>query len=442
MIVKLFKKIKKYDKEQIKLLVSNSGWNMFGQGAGLVVAILSVPILLGNLGAEKFGLYSIFFTIVGYAGLLDLGIGRAVTAEVASNLKNDRHSIVAQIVKNALMLLTVISTILSIAILFFKGDIAHLIISTDSWLLKEVESALVMMSLIVPIVLISSCVRGCLEGLQRFKFIAKVNVICGTLIFLLPAWFSSATESLTLLLGVIFCVRTLMLILYWGSIRDILDFNLTSSLLSVKDIKSLLSKSGWMTVSNIVSPLMNNLDRLIISSRLSPGVVPLYVAPYDISTKALFPAGSVANAIFPAFAKNLEQDSGAQSQKRFFLHAALLTTIISTIPSVVLFVYAEQILTLWISYDFAKGVSTDILKILTVGVAANGAAYIPFAFVQAVGRADITAKLHVGEVVIFLPALIFSLDQFGVVAAAVCWSSRVIVDSIFLYWYSFKILSA
>src|SRR5439155_8913476 len=65
-------------------VVRSSLLNLIGLGAPLLVGIVTIPSLVANLGRERFALLSLAWTIVGYFGFLDLGLGRATTRAVSS----------------------------------------------------------------------------------------------------------------------------------------------------------------------------------------------------------------------------------------------------------------------------------------------------------------------------------------------------------------------
>jgi Na+-driven multidrug efflux pump len=55
-----------------------------------------------------------------------------------------------------------------------------------------------------------------------------------------------------------------------------------------------------------------------------------------------------------------------------------------------------------------------------------------YALVHAQGRSDLTAKLHIIELPIFLVFLYVLLGEFGIVGAAWAWVGRMAVDAIAL----------
>src|SRR3954463_4133366 len=69
-----------------RLLARNTFLNLFAQLAPLVVAFVSVPILITALGSDRFGVLTLAWTLIGYFGLFDLGLGRALVQAVSEAL--------------------------------------------------------------------------------------------------------------------------------------------------------------------------------------------------------------------------------------------------------------------------------------------------------------------------------------------------------------------
>ena len=58
-----------------RLLARNTALNLVGQVGPAVVGLAAVPVLLRGLGAERFGVVLLTWTLIGYFGLFDFGIG-------------------------------------------------------------------------------------------------------------------------------------------------------------------------------------------------------------------------------------------------------------------------------------------------------------------------------------------------------------------------------
>ena len=74
-----------------RLLAQNTVWNLLGQILPMVVAIATIPIIVRELGVERFGVLSLVWVVVGYFSLFDLGIGRALTKFVSDKLGTNKE---------------------------------------------------------------------------------------------------------------------------------------------------------------------------------------------------------------------------------------------------------------------------------------------------------------------------------------------------------------
>ena len=52
----------------------------------LVVALLAMPVMVKELGLERFGVLTLVWTVIGYFSLFDAGLGRALTKIAAEKL--------------------------------------------------------------------------------------------------------------------------------------------------------------------------------------------------------------------------------------------------------------------------------------------------------------------------------------------------------------------
>ncbi len=73
---------------------TNTVLNFGGQGFLLVLTFATAPYIVHRLGAELFGIVALVQTVAGFAGIVNLGIGRALTKYVSELYwKNDVQAI-------------------------------------------------------------------------------------------------------------------------------------------------------------------------------------------------------------------------------------------------------------------------------------------------------------------------------------------------------------
>jgi O-antigen/teichoic acid export membrane protein len=89
-------------------------------------------------------------------------------------------------------------------------------------------------------------------------------------------------------------------------------------------------------------------------------------------------------------------------------------------------------LKLWLGAEFAQH-SFRVLQFLAVGVFLNSLAYVPFTLLLGAGRPDVTARLHLIELPLYLGILWWLISTRGIEGAAIAWTARVAVDALLLF---------
>jgi O-antigen/teichoic acid export membrane protein len=205
----------------------------------------------------------------------------------------------------------------------------------------------------------------------------------------------------------------------------------------VSAIVPILRLGGWMSVSNIMSPLMVSLDRFLIGSLLSMAAVTYYATPYEMVTKLSFIPGAVAAVFFPAFAGTYTLD---RPRTALLMDRAGRLLVAMIFPAIlVLSTFARETLSLWIGGDFAQQ-SSLVLQILAIGVFVNSFAQVPFAIVQATGRPDLTAKLHLLELPLYASLIYVLSKRLGIAGVALAWSLRMVIDTSLLCWLAQRLI--
>ena len=277
----------------------------------------------------------------------------------------------------------------------------------------ESRGAFVLMAVALPFVISTAGLRGVMEAHQRFGLINVVRAAVGLFTLIGPLLVLPFSRNLVPVVAVIRAGRLASWAIHlWLCFRTVPGMRRGFALRP--DLwKPLLCYGGWMTVANIINPLMVQMDRFLIGALISTAAVAYYTTPYELVTKYWFLSNAMLGVIFPAFATSFVQDRGrtalifGRGVKYVFLILFPLT--LATIA------LAPEVLALWLGADFARQ-STRVMQWLALGVLLNGLAQVPSALMQGVGRPDLTAQLHLVELPLYLPAawhLIDARDRRG-----------------------------
>lgn len=412
------------------MIVRNSFINFLGLAAPLVVAIFAVPILIEQLGLPRFGALTLVWAVVSYFGLFDLGLGRALTQRLSVLEEiGDTRSIGPLVVTGSFLMLAlgIVSGVMMALLADFGARFINGMPDQD-----EVSGSIIAMAIAMPAIILSAAFRGILEARREFLAINIIRIPSGIFTYAGPvlaiylldnrldiiAWVLSLGRILSCILYFVFCICKLP--------PDRGNFEIQPKL-----VWPLCVSGGWLTVSNIVSPLMGYVDRFMIGSISSAQYVSFYSTPQEIVTKFWILPGALTSVLFPEFSAH---SVGRSSDAKGLMKKSVAWTFIFIFPiSLFVCAFADRILSFWIDENFSDN-SFKVLQIMSVGILINCVAHVPFTLIQAFNKAKIGAIIHLVELPIFIFLLWAAIFHYGVIGAALAWMARMIIDTIAMFF--------
>jgi O-antigen/teichoic acid export membrane protein len=413
-------------------LAHNILWNAAGIVLPLVVGVAVVPAIVHGLGTVRFGFLSIVWMLIGYFGIFDFGLGRTLTKLAADRLGTGRENEVASLTGTAVMIVGASGVVAGLGVALLAGWIARLTLGGTPTVIPEATSAIVWLAVSLPFVLVATVLTGLLEAYQRFALISAVRLPLGILVLVAPLAVLPFSRDLGVITAVLAGLRFLNAVTLAGLTLRVVPALRREALRFRRElITPLLTFGGWLTVSNVVGPLMIYFDRFVIAGMLGSAAIAYYTVPYDVLNRLLLLPQAIQGVLFPNFALLRAQNS---PRVLFLFTRSSTTNMLLMLPPVLATLWlAQQGLAWWVGDSFAKN-STQVAKILVVGVLVNAMARTPFVFVQGAGCAKWTAILHMSELPFYAVVLWLLLrGGIGIEGAAYAWSGRIVVDAIALY---------
>jgi len=282
----------------------------------------------------------------------------------------------------------------------------------------------------VPIVTLNIGLRGVMEAYQEFRTIAAVNVLMGVVTFGGPVVALALSPSASAMIFALVAARTLGALAYGFAVWRKLSGS-SGAAASRESARALLRFGSWVTLSNIVGPVMEYMDRFIVGAMLTMTAVAYYATPFDVVSRLGTVAAALAGVLFPAFTTALASNPDRAS----VLYATSIRHVLLalTVPVLVLVTFAKEGLYFWLGATFAEH-SEPVVQWLAVAFLINAVARMPYALLQASGRPDVTAKLHLMEVPVFLGMVWWLVSIWGIAGAAAAWCLRVVLDTALLLY--------
>ena len=408
----------------------NTLFNIVGQLLPLLVGIAAIPVTVRALGEARFGLLGLAWAILGSVGLLDLGLGRATTKFVAEYLAAGDAVRLRRVATLSVASQTALGALGGIALALLGPWLVERGLGVPPGLHREARGALLALALSVPFVVLSASLRGILEAAQRFDLVNLIRTPTSAAVLVVPAVAAAlgahlpAIVLLLLLVRIAACLVTAALIP-----RAIPGFRWTLEP-GWEALRPLLGYGGWVSVSNVVSPLLLYLERFVLGSVAGVAAVAYYTAPYEALTRVLVVPVSLTSVLLPAFSAASAAQPGLYFE-RFVARSLRYLLLGLSAPLFVVVGFSRELVGLWLGGRYADD-STAVVQILAVGVLVNSLAQVPYVYLLGRGRPDLPAKFHLLELPLYAMATWALIGAFGVGGAALAWALRVTLDAILL----------
>lgn len=405
-------------------LLSGVAWNALGRGLPLLLALLLTPVLVHQLGLDRWGIFTLALALVGVFGILDLGVGPALTRALSERMGTGRTDDQAALVGAALAVLLGLSLVGAAVAWWLVGPLVTRVLNVPTELQAEAIAAMRVLVVAAPLVVMNAALWGVLAAHQKFRAANLVTIPVGIFYYLGPVLALMAWNSLVAAMLALVACRLANTISYAVLVRPLVP-GLKLSGIRLVPALPLLRMGGWMTFSSALTQALNYADRFLVGALLTLSAVAFYATPLDLVLRFWILPVAVAQALMPALAssfRTLPEETAVLLRRGTLLIATIVLP-----ASLLLVVAAHPALRLWLGMEFADG-GAGVLRILGVGILFNCVAFAPGSLLEAIGRPDLIARFALAQAVVFVPLSALLLVQFGIEGAAVAWALRAAVD--------------
>lgn len=405
-------------------LVAGIAWNLLGRGLPLVLALLLTPVLVRQLGIERWGLFTLALALIGVLGMLDLGIGPALTRTLSARIGAGEREGEAALVVSGIAVLGGLSIAGAAAGWFAVVPLVERVLNVPPALHDEAIAAMRALVAAAPLVVVNAALWGVLAAHQKFRAANLVTIPVGIFYYLGPVLVLSVWNSLLGAMLALVACRLVNTISYLWLVRPLVP-GISVSAIRFANALPLLRFGGWMTFASALSQALNYADRFLVGALLSMAAVAFYATPLDLVMRFwIFPV-AVAQALLPALASSVH---GLSDGTVALLRRGVLLIGAIVLPAALLLaLFAHPLMALWLGPVFADG-SAGVTRILAVGVLFSCIAFAPGSLVEAVGRPELLAAFTLAQGLVFVPLSALLLTAIGIEGAAIAWALRSAVD--------------
>ncbi|QOG12081.1 flippase [Arcobacter sp. FWKO B] len=405
--------------------------NFFTRGLLLLIALAVTPIIVKVFGDEKYGIFILVITVLGYGSLFELGLGSSLVKLFAdSNIKNKQ-----EVYQTAFWLYLTLSLLAFIVIFFSKDFISTELFNVSKENYLETVDALIMIAIALPFKLFTIFFGAILSGYERLHEVNIGNIYATVFRLLLSTYLIYLGYSISVAIAVYIVSFIITLFIYVKYINKLIYIELANILFFSKSLaKNIIKLSLHLFSANASGELAQHMDKFIIANVLGAAFVTPYTIAYTIAARIWDVVNAISSATYPRFNAVIDDITEI---KRIYKKTLLLGYGTGGVLTIFFFIFAELIISFWIDQEMAIK-SAYILQIFSVAMFIGIPNWFNGILLVSIGKAKIvsmamfiTALINV--VLCYILALYFEL--LGVVIG---WSVGYIISMLIMSYYVFK----
>ncbi len=387
--------------------VANSVLVFFSWFVPLAVAFIATPILIGRLGNEVFGIFSMAVSFLSYAFVT--GMGRIVSKYIPEfNAAGDRSKL-SQSVTATFIVTTLVAAGQAILIILISPYLVGSVLNIDPNLQPATLTAFYYAAISGFVMMVGQLFFYSLQGVDRFDIFSGLTIVNGLMLSIGNIVLVLSGNGLTsLMLWNLVTVSLTAAAAYIYSHRIEKIFRFTTAISS--DIfKSVTRYAGSVFVYQTLGCTLILFERIWIVRKYGADELPHYVVPMMLTIYMHGMLATLLSVFFPYINKLLNDK---ERLVEVYTNATTLVCIVVALCVTGFIAAGRYFLTLWIGEEFAAA-SAAIFTIHAVTFGLSAIALVVWQFNEAFHAAPLNAATTIVWVAISAPLMVVAAEMYG-----------------------------
>ena len=385
-------------------------------------AVIAIPILIKHLGYDVFAMTSLLITLAIFFHVYDFGIGRAMSFFFPKNI--NRCIIESNdLLTSGLLIAVLFGVVVSCGIYFASPSVTRYWLRLPEHFVPSVSNAFQIAAFGVVPGVISSTLKGILEGRSEFNYANIGKILSGSLVFIAPL-FAIAFGKLNLENISFSIVISRYLVLLFFAYCVIRKIGMMTGHINMNRLRTIFSYSAWAALSGFLSTMFVYGDRFIVARYLSPENLSIYTVSQDILIRLLLIPWAMAMALMPVFAADNLGKKEVYEQYR--IHNKRIN-ILSLLMVSLFLIFFYPGFYLWLGPDFIHN-AVLVIVVQALGILFCTMSQLPMVYAYARGAPHLVASIYGAEALLYLAIGPWAFDKYGIMGAALIWTSRLVIE--------------
>jgi GT2 family glycosyltransferase/O-antigen/teichoic acid export membrane protein len=354
----------------------------------LVLAFATTPVLVGGLGTDAYGVYALVLVLVGYFAFLDLGLGAATIRQLAQHEGAGDRAGLERTLRTAVTAYLVLGVLGAAAIALSASVVVNALFDVPGGLRGAATTALVLAGVGFAVNMPLAVLNAVPNALQRLDLANALNVLFATVGAGGAVALVASGRGLVSLLAYSVCLSAVAFVAFYALARRLLPgVRLRPGF--DRGAFRVLTSFGLLKFANQLSvQTVYHLDKVLVAALVSVSAVAFYVVPVSIAQRLTGLVATVSTAFLPA-ATQLQAAGDRERFRDLYLRSERVVALVALPVGLLLVVFAEPILDLWLGAEFAAR-SAWPLRFLALGYMLSALGTIPAVACDALGRPGVT----------------------------------------------------
>lgn len=419
--------------------LTNVLWSWTGVATNLALGLLLSPYMIRTLGNEAYGLWALVFSLVEYFWVLDAGLRSAVVNFIARDLELGKPESIRATMTTAFAVYTAVCVIA-------LGGTGLLAMWSPGWfqISAEMKGNFRILVLLVGTAWALSCLalpwRAALEAHLLFSVTNRIWIssqflrVAGSFAVLMAGYGLAALGVVSLVCQILIAIAS---VVAFRRAQPLLT--LSRSLATKSRLREMAGYGAHTLLSSVGQMGIKQSQPVLIGTHFPAEFIGYFAIPsrlMEYLVDAISRVGIIANPNAAAMAARGE--FAAIARQGILLNRYCFALF--TPAAIFLLVFGEALLQAWVPTFVPY--SAPLLLPLVLGTAwAVAGQYVSASLLFGLSRHAVWAWLSLGEALVLVPALTWTLPRYGLVGAAwVSAAAMVLFRGLAIPWYLCRVL--
>ncbi len=398
------------------------------------------PYVIHKLGPEGYGVWALLFSIIGYYGMVDLGVRPALTRFCAYFHARRNFDQLNELINTVIGYYTFGALVLLVVSLYISGHVDR-IFHVSPGLRDDFARLIVIVGVSAMIGI--NVFAACIEGLQRFEIGSRISVATigiRSLGAFLLLYFGYGLFALGL--NVLFAQIVGYIFGYFAFRKVFPELRLSPRLVKVRMLRHIASYSIHAFFANVASQLLIQSPPILIGVFRPAAFIGYFSFPSRLVQYSLDFIDRVGY-VSASSAAEMAAKGARDRVLRLAVYSNRYCLTLLTPIAMFLLLFGRPLIRVWISPSFAE-YSAPLLPGLLLGACvALAAQYNSIAVLFGIAKHQAYAYGLAVEAALSLSGLLFAIPRFGILGAV--WASvipMILVRGLFTPWVLCRNLDA